>query len=266
MQRCSVLPRKKKANRASTSTPSRRRSVDRPKAARCSTSRSPPAAFYLQSEWDNGGRSLPDEAADAHRGCLQLVGCERGLAGHFRRQRRPIPMAALQPSGRSVTVATARGASPSHTYASAGEYTVTMTPTDALTGLDGRPVSHTVTVAPVRRSPRGARDGSPRRPRPPLRRSGDHARHRRASRHAPDSAFSARAGDQRRRPARSPSRSPSPTPAPSAGWPPSRTASSARSRPVGKCKAGLIKLRGKCRPAKIVFAKGQQGCRRARAS
>jgi hypothetical protein len=43
--------------------------------------------------------------------------------------------------------ATATGASPSHTFAAPGDFTVTMTPKDALTGSTGPPTTNTVTVA-----------------------------------------------------------------------------------------------------------------------
>ena len=98
---------------------------DAPGAAPSSTSRSTQAVLPAERVGQRR-QSLPDEAAGAHR-----TRNRRGaaIAGHRSASTaaRLTPTAALNPAGRSAT-AQPRPASPSHTYASAGEYTVTMTP------------------------------------------------------------------------------------------------------------------------------------------
>lgn len=104
-------------------------------------------SYYLQSEWDNAGKAC-------------------------RMKPLPITGAGFTPTAESTTVGstvnfnasatdpygetgyswdfgdgeTGNGQSPSHAYAAPGEYTVTMTPTDELTGSTATAVKHTVIV------------------------------------------------------------------------------------------------------------------------
>ena len=105
-------------------------------------------SYYLQSEWDNAAnacRMKPLEleaAAFTPSSTSQFVGSPVSFSG-----------AAVDPYGGELSFAwdfgdgeTGTGPSPSHAYAAPGKYTVTMTPTDELTGSTAAPVEHTVTL------------------------------------------------------------------------------------------------------------------------
>jgi PKD repeat protein len=104
-------------------------------------------SYYLQSEWDNTGKAclmkpLPITAAGFTPVAESTI---VGSAVDFN-------AGVADPYGRTVFAwdfgdgETSNGASTSHTYAARGKYTVTMTPTDELTGSTATPVKHTVAV------------------------------------------------------------------------------------------------------------------------
>jgi len=105
-------------------------------------------SFYLQSEWDNAGKAClmkPLElkaAAFTPSSTSQFVGSPVSFSG-----------TAVDPYGGELSFSwgfgdgnTGVGASPSHTYAAPGVYTVSMTPKDSLTDSTTTPVEHTVTL------------------------------------------------------------------------------------------------------------------------
>ena len=105
-------------------------------------------SYYLQSEWDNAGKAClmkPLElkaAAFTLSSTSQFVGSPVSFSG-----------TAVDPYGGELSFSwdfgdgnTGTGASPSHTYAAPGVYTVSMTPKDSLTDSTTTPVEHTVTL------------------------------------------------------------------------------------------------------------------------
>ena len=200
-------------------------------------------SFYLQSEWDNGnGACLMQptplgEAAFTPESAQTTVGSPVAFSGtaldHY---------GGLEFNWTFGDGTTGTGQSPSHTFAAAGVYTVTMTPKDGLTNSTTAPVSHVVTVS----SAPAATLATPA---------------------APNVALSV---------------------VPDSSFPKARAALNANTGAItfttsvldpgtfswlvtfqnGKfgafmssnptCKAGFVKLSGKCRPAKIVFAKGRK--------
>jgi Flp pilus assembly secretin CpaC len=105
-------------------------------------------SYYLQSEWDNAAKAclmkpLALSAAEfTPTSASTIVGSAVNFNG-----------SATDPYGKLGFAwtfgdgGTGTGSSPSHTYAAPGEYTVRMTPKDALTGSTVAPVEHTVTVS-----------------------------------------------------------------------------------------------------------------------
>jgi len=102
--------------------------------------------YYLQSEWDNAtsaclmkpalsGADFTDSPGSV------FVGTQVSFNG-----KAVDPYGELSFTWSFGDGATGTGASPTHTYAAPGAYTVTMTPTDGLTG-SMTPISHTVTVS-----------------------------------------------------------------------------------------------------------------------
>jgi hypothetical protein len=105
--------------------------------------------FYLQSEWDNAGKAClmkPVELSNAaFAGTTSAVPSSPvGFHGSA-----TDPYGQLELNWTFGDGATGVSSSPTHTYAAVGEYSVTMTPKDNLTGSTGPAVSHTVTVAQV---------------------------------------------------------------------------------------------------------------------
>jgi hypothetical protein len=104
-------------------------------------------SYYLQSEWDNEGKACLMKPL-AITGAGFTPTSESTTAGSTVN----FNASATDPYGKTGFVwkfgdgETGNGPSPSHAYAAPGEYTVTMTPTDELTGSTATPVQHTVTV------------------------------------------------------------------------------------------------------------------------
>ncbi|MGH9351967.1 MAG: PKD domain-containing protein, partial [Terriglobia bacterium] len=107
--------------------------------------------FYLQSEWDNAANECRMEplALSAAGFTPTSASSTAGLAVNFKGS-------ATDPYGGELSFSwnfgdgnTGTGASPSHTYAAPGVYTVSMTPKNNLTDSTATAVSHTVTIAPI---------------------------------------------------------------------------------------------------------------------
>jgi hypothetical protein len=104
-------------------------------------------SYYLQSEWDNTGKAcLMKPLAITGAGFTPTSGSTTvGSTVNF-------DASATDPYGKTSFAwdfgdgKTGAGSFPSHAYAAPGEYTVTMMPTDELTGSTATPVQHTVTV------------------------------------------------------------------------------------------------------------------------
>jgi hypothetical protein len=204
-------------------------------------------SYYLQSQWDNAGRACLMKPVALSGITLAIPAAVAGSPAKFSAGAND-PYGDFQPTWSFGDGGTAVGPAPSHTYAAAGEYTLTMTPKDGLTGSTAPVAGGTVTVAPA---PAGtvptataSAASSTTAPAP-------------APAPAPDSAFIARTG----------------TPVPATGaisfsesvadpgtfsW----LATFANGRfgafASSRCKAGFVKLAGKCRRAKIVFASGSR--------
>jgi PKD repeat protein len=102
--------------------------------------------YYLQSEWDNAAKACLMTPLPLGEGSFAVPSATAGAAVTFTGSAFD-PYAGFEPTWTFGDGATASGASPSHTYSTAGEFTVTMTPRDRLTGATGPAVSHTIVVA-----------------------------------------------------------------------------------------------------------------------
>lgn len=103
--------------------------------------------YYLQSEWDNAGEACLMKPLALGAVAVGVGAASAGLPVSFTSSASD-PYGAFEPSWSFGDGGTATGPSPSHIYATAGEYTVTMTPRDALTGSTASAIVRTVTVAP----------------------------------------------------------------------------------------------------------------------
>ncbi|HST34598.1 MAG TPA: PKD domain-containing protein [Solirubrobacteraceae bacterium] len=102
--------------------------------------------YYLQSEWDNAGKACLMKPLNLGAGSFAVPSATAGSPVGFTGSATD-PYGSLDPSWTFGDSGSAEGVSPTHTFALEGEYTVTMTPKDSLTGSTGTPVSHIVKVA-----------------------------------------------------------------------------------------------------------------------
>jgi len=102
--------------------------------------------YYLQSEWDNAAEACLMKALPLGEGSFAVPSATAGAPVTFTGSAFD-PYAGFEPTWTFGDGASASGTSPSHTYSTAGEFTVTMTPGDRLTGATGPAVSHTIVVA-----------------------------------------------------------------------------------------------------------------------
>jgi hypothetical protein len=218
--------------------------------------------YYLQSEWDNAGEACLMKP-------LALTGAAIGVGAATAGQ--PVgftssaadPYGAYEPSWNFGDGGTATGPSPSHTYATAGEYTVTMVPKDALTGSAASAMVTTVTVISPPPPPAGPVPVVP----PPVTTinsvtttgstvtSSSVATTQPVS---PSSAFVAQAGGFNAATGAITLKATFSDPG-TLNW----GATFANGKfgafaSSAKCKKGLLRLRGRCLPAKITFAKGSR--------
>jgi hypothetical protein len=198
--------------------------------------------FYIQSEWDNGAKACtmkPVEITGA------TFGPSSGAPGS------PIAFSAsasdvyggFAPTWSFGDGTEGAGANVLHTYAAAGAYTVTMTPKDSLTGARGAPVAHTVTVAvPVPPVPPVPPPTTTTTTPPPP---------------APNSTFATAAS------ANAKTGVLTFTTTVQNGGTLTWLATFANGKfgafsSASHCRSGQIRIAGKCRPAKITFAKGSK--------
>jgi hypothetical protein len=206
-------------------------------------------SYYLQSEWDNAERACLMQPAP-----LSEAGFTPASAQATAGQPVSFSGTAFDPYGELELNwafgdgATGTGPTPGHVFAAAGVYTVTMTPKDSLTNSTTTPVSHTVTVSNAPSSTSGAAAAASVAPAAPL-----------TPVVVPDSSFpKARAALNANTGAITFTTSvldPG-----TLSWlltfQNGKFGAFASSNP--KCKPGLVRLSRKCRPAKIVFAKGSK--------
>jgi len=107
-------------------------------------------SYYLQSEWDNAAKACRMRPLSLGEGSFGVPSATAGAPVAFTGSAFD-PYAGFEPTWTFGDGATGTGATVSHAYASAGEFTVTMTPHDRLTNATGTSVSHAVVVgaAPV---------------------------------------------------------------------------------------------------------------------
>jgi PKD repeat protein len=195
--------------------------------------------FYLQSEWDNGARACllrPVTLSGEFTSGTATAGAPVSFSATS-----SDPYGGFEPSWSFGDGGTATGPSPVHTFATAGAYTVTMIPKDALTNSTGPSTTATVTVAaapaPVVVPAPAVINAQPA---------------------PPNSAFSiARASINAKTGALTLTTSVA-DPGTFNWLATFQNGKFGAFGPVSKCKRGLIKLRGKCRPARIAFAKGSK--------
>lgn len=105
--------------------------------------------YYLQSEWDNAGEECLMQPLALGAGSFAVPSATAGSPVKFTGSATD-PYVSFDPAWTFSDGASATGVSPTHTFSVAGEYTVTMTPKDSLTGATGAPVSHEIKVeAPI---------------------------------------------------------------------------------------------------------------------
>ncbi len=215
-----------------------------------------PGHYYLQSQWDNAGKACLMRPLALSEATLAVPAATAGSPARFSAGAND-PYHDFQPAWSFGDGGTAVGPSPSHTYAAAGQYTVTMTPEDGLTGSTASAVGSTITVAPA---PTGT---APTPPESSASATSTALTSTTSSSTpalappAPDSAFVARTGTLNAATgaiAFSESVDDPGTLSWLATFANGRFGAFASSR----CKEGLVKLAGKCRPAKIVFATGRR--------
>jgi PKD repeat protein len=203
-------------------------------------------SYYLQSEWDNGGKACLMKPVALGAASFSSASATAGSSVSFNGSSSD-PYGGFDPSWTFGDGGTATGASPSHTFATAGDYTVTMTPRDALTDSTGPSTSRTVTVTPpaasrfVRISPPPASTAVVILQPPPAS----------SVFTAAGSSFNAKTGvitikERVSDPGRF-------------SW----QAAFANGKfgafaSASNCRAGFVRLAGRCRPAKVVFAKGSE--------
>ncbi len=195
--------------------------------------------YYLQSEWDNGGRAclmrpLSLGAASFTTSSAATAGSAVAFNGGA-----SDPYTGLELNWSFGDGATASGTRVSHAYGSPGVYTVTLTPRDRLTGSTGEARSQPISVAaPVQSasstsSPVATSAASPN------------------SSFSPHASFNAKTGAI--------TLSASVADAGTFSW-----LATFANGTFGafssslKCKLGFNRLAGKCRPARITFAKGSR--------
>jgi hypothetical protein len=106
--------------------------------------------YYLQSEWDNAAKACRMRPLSLGEGSFSAPAATAGAPATFTATAFD-PYAGFEPAWTFGDGASGLGTSPSHAYATPGEYTVTMTPRDRLTNATGAAVSHAIVVgaAPV---------------------------------------------------------------------------------------------------------------------
>jgi hypothetical protein len=106
--------------------------------------------YYLQSEWDNAAKACRMRPLSLGEGSFAVPPATAGASVTFTGSAFD-PYPGFEPTWTFGDGATGSGRTATHTYATAGEFIVTMTPRDRLTNATGVPVSHAIVVgaAPV---------------------------------------------------------------------------------------------------------------------
>jgi hypothetical protein len=209
--------------------------------------------YYLQSEWDNAGKAcLMTPLALISAGFVQATSATAGLPVGFHGSATD-PYGAFVPTWTFGDGGTGTGASPSHTYAAAGEYTVTMTPKDALTDSTATAVSHTITVAAPAPPP-----PPPPVPVPVQTTTTTTSTSASTLTVAPTSAFPTAHATMNAKTGVLTFTTTVANPGTFSWLATFQNGKFGAFSSASKCKTGFIRLGGRCRPAKIVFAKGSK--------
>ncbi|HEY2572230.1 MAG TPA: PKD domain-containing protein [Solirubrobacteraceae bacterium] len=207
-------------------------------------------SYYLQSEWDNGGKAClmrPLALSGAFGSGAAIVGSPVSFSATS-----SDPYGGFEPTWTFGDGATATGPSPSHTFATPGGFTVTMTPRDALTGSTGVTVSRTIMVAPPSAPP----GPSPPPSQPLVTSSSPVVATTQIV--APNSVFISNPGTFNPVTGAITFKA-TVSDAGTFSWLSTfQNGKFGAFASASKCRRGLIKLSGKCRPAKIVFASGSR--------
>jgi PKD domain len=207
--------------------------------------------YYLQSEWDNAAEACLMKPLALTEVAIGVGAATAGLPVSFTSSAAD-PYGAYEPSWDFGDGGTATGPSPSHTYATAGEYTVTMTPKDALTGSAASAIVTTVTVA------------SPPPPAgpvaPPVATTSLSATSTVGTTQPipPNSAFVAQAGSLNSATGAITLKATFSDPGTLSWGATFANGKFGAFASSAKCKKGQLRLRGRCLPATIVFAKGSR--------
>jgi len=212
-------------------------------------------SYYLQSEWDNGGKACLMKPVPLGSAAFALTtsastGSPVGFHGTA-----TDPYGAFEPTWTFGDGGIGVGASPSHTYAAPGEYTVTMTPKDALTDSTAAGVSHTITVAPP--APPAPVPPTPVPPTPvpvTTQTTGSST----TVTVAPSSAFATAHAAMNARSGALTFTTSVADPGTFSWVATFQNGKFGAFASASKCKTGFVKLAGKCLPAKIAFAKGSK--------
>jgi hypothetical protein len=215
--------------------------------------------YYLQSEWDNAGEACLMKPLALGGVAIGIGAATAGQPVSFTSSASD-PYGAYEPSWDFGDGGTATGPSPSHTYATAGEYTVTMTPKDALTGSTASAIVTTVTVA----SP--PPPAAPVAPPPvttthPVTTTGSTATSSSVATTqpvSPNSAFVAQAGGFNAATGAITLKATFSDPGTLSWGATFANGKFGAFASRAKCKEGQLRLRGRCLPAKINFAKGSR--------
>jgi hypothetical protein len=217
--------------------------------------------YYLQSEWDNAGEACLMKPLALTEVAIGVGAATAGQPVSFTSSAAD-PYGAFEPSWTFGDGGTATGPSPSHTYATAGEYTVTVTPKDALTGSTGSTVVTTVTVA----SPPAPAGPLPVVP-PPVTTTSTVTTTSSTTTPStvattqpvsPNSAFVAQAGGFNAVTGAITLKATFSDPGTLSWGATFANGKFGAFASSAKCKKGQLRLRGRCLPAKIAYAKGSQ--------
>jgi PKD repeat protein len=222
--------------------------------------------YYLQSEWDNAGEACLMKPLPLGAVAIGVGAATAGLPVSFTSSAAD-PYGAYEPSWDFGDGGTATGPSPSHTYATAGEYTVTMTPKDALTGSTASAIDTTVTVASPP-PPAGPLPVVPPRVVPPpvittnpVATTGSTATSSSVATTqpvSPSSAFVAQAGGFNAATGAITLKATFADPGTLSWGATFANGKFGAFASSAKCKKGQLRLRGRCLPARITFAKGSR--------
>ncbi len=215
--------------------------------------------YYLQSEWDNAGEACLMKPLALTGVALGIGAATAGQPASFTSSAAD-PYGAFDPSWTFGDGGTATGPSPSHTYATAGEYTLTVTPKDALTGSTGSTIVTTVTVAPPP-PPAGPVVPPPVTTTSSVTTTGSTATSSSVATTqpvSPNSAFVAQAGGINAATGAITLKATFSDPGTLSWGATFANGKFGAFASSAKCKKGQLRLRGRCLPAKITFAKGSQ--------